>query len=49
MISSELSELIAHSDRTIVINKGRILGIFNHNEVTQEKIMSLIMKDIIKK
>jgi len=25
------------------------LGIFNHNEVNQEKVMSIIMEDIIKR
>jgi ribose transport system ATP-binding protein len=48
MISSELSELLPHSDRIMVMNKGHNLGIFNHTEITQEKIMSLIMQDIIK-
>jgi ribose transport system ATP-binding protein len=44
-ISSELPELIAHSSRIILMNRGRILGFFNHDEVSQEGIMSLIMKD----
>lgn len=46
MISSDMPELLAHSDRIMVMNKGRILGIFQ--QTTQEKIMSLIMDDIIK-
>jgi ABC-type sugar transport system ATPase subunit len=46
MISSEMPELLAHSDRIIVMNKGRILATLQ--QTTQEKIMSLIMDDIIK-
>ena len=46
MISSDMPELLAHSDRIMVMNKGRILGTFQ--QTTQEKIMSLIMDDIIK-
>ena len=45
MISSELPELLAHSDRVMVMNHGRVLGIYN--EIEQEQIMSLIMQDII--
>jgi len=47
MISSELPELISHSDRIMVMNKGRNLGIFNHQDLDQEKIMALIMNDIM--
>ncbi len=46
MISSEMPELLAHSDRLLVMNKGRILATLQ--QTTQEKIMSLIMDDIIK-
>ncbi len=46
MISSDMPELLAHSDRLMVMNKGRVLGIFR--QTTQENIMSLIMEDIIK-
>jgi ABC-type sugar transport system ATPase subunit len=46
MISSEMPELLAHSDRIMVMNKGKLLGIFR--QVTQETIMSLIMEDIVK-
>jgi len=43
MISSEMSELLAHSDRVMVMNKGRVLGSFD--DVSGEMIMSLIMQD----
>ena len=46
MISSEMPELLAHSDRIMVMNKGRILATFQ--QPTQDMIMSLIMEDIIK-
>jgi ABC-type sugar transport system ATPase subunit len=46
MISSEMPELLAHSDRVMVMNDGKVLGIFS--EITQEEIMSRIMEDIIK-
>ncbi len=46
MISSELPELLAHSDRVMIMNHGRVLGIYT--EIEQEQIMSLIMRDMIK-
>jgi ABC-type sugar transport system ATPase subunit len=45
MISSDMPELLAHGDRLLVMNNGRIIGAFQ--QTTQEKIMSLIMKDVI--
>lgn len=47
MVSSEMQEVLAHSDRVMVMNKGRILGTYFNEEVTQEKVMSLIMSDIL--
>jgi ABC-type sugar transport system ATPase subunit len=46
MISSEMPELLAHSDRIMIMNRGRILGIFEG--ATQEMIMSLIMDDMMR-
>ncbi len=46
LISSEMPELLAHSDRVMVMSQGRVLGIFD--EIRQEQIMSLIMKDMMK-
>lgn len=46
MISSDMPELLAHGDRLLVMNGGRILGAIE--QATQEKIMSLIMEDVIK-
>jgi len=46
MISSEMTELLAHSDRIMVMNHGRILTVADR--IDQESIMSLIMKDIMK-
>ncbi len=46
LISSEMPELLAHSDRVMVMSQGRVLGIFD--EIQQEQIMSLIMQDMMK-
>ena len=43
MISSEMQELLLHSDRIMVMNDFKILGIFE--KIEQEEIMSVIMKD----
>lgn len=43
VISSEMPELIGTCDRIYVINEGEIAGELNHEEVSQEKIMSCIM------
>jgi ABC-type sugar transport system ATPase subunit len=39
MISSELPEIINMSDRVLVMNKGRITGILEREELSQERIM----------
>lgn len=39
MISSELPEIINMSDRVLVMNKGRITGILERDELSQERIM----------
>ena len=41
MISSELPEIINMSDRVYVMSEGVVKGCLNHDEATQEKIMSL--------
>ncbi len=43
MISSEMPELLAHSDRVMIMNDNHILGILI--EPDQEKIMHMIMED----
>lgn len=43
MISSEMPELLANSDRILVMNQNRIIG--EMVDPTQEEIMSLIMTD----
>ena len=43
LISSEMPELLGMSDRIYVVNQGRIVGEFDKNDVTQEKIMHKIM------
>jgi rhamnose transport system ATP-binding protein len=39
MISSELPEVLGMSDRILVMHEGRVTGLFNRAEATQEKIM----------
>lgn len=43
MISSDMRELLAMSDRIAVMQKGRISGILNREECTQENILSKAM------
>ncbi|HMD89825.1 MAG TPA: sugar ABC transporter ATP-binding protein [Anaerolineaceae bacterium] len=39
MISSELPEVLGMSDRILVMHEGRVTGLFNRSEATQENIM----------
>ena len=41
MISSEMPELIGMSDRIMVMCEGRVTGILDGKEATQERIMTL--------
>jgi ABC-type sugar transport system ATPase subunit len=41
MVSSEMPEILAMSDRILVMHEGRITGILGRAEATQEKIMAL--------
>jgi ABC-type sugar transport system ATPase subunit len=40
-----MEELLTHSDRIMVMNQGHVLGTFFNDELDQEKIMALIMKE----
>ena len=40
MISSELPEVIAMSDRVLMMREGSIVGRFRQNGVSQERIMA---------
>jgi len=44
MISSELPEVLGMSDRIYVLNEGAIVGEFDREDATQEKIMAAILK-----
>jgi putative multiple sugar transport system ATP-binding protein len=41
LISSELPEVISMSDRIYVVNSGRISGVLDHEQATQERVMEL--------
>jgi inositol transport system ATP-binding protein len=41
MVSSELPEILGMSDRIVVMHEGRIKGILDRDEATQEKIMQV--------
>ena len=43
LISSDLPEVLAMSDRVLVMREGRQMGIFNKVDVDQEKIMATAM------
>jgi ABC-type sugar transport system ATPase subunit len=47
-ISSDLPEVIAMSDRILVMREGRQMGIVESNNFTQEIIMSLAMGESIR-
>jgi ABC-type sugar transport system ATPase subunit len=42
MISSEMPEILAMSDRILTMSEGRVTGILERTEATQEKIMALV-------
>ena len=43
LISSDLPEVLAMSDRVLVMREGRQMGIFGRAEATQEVIMTAAM------
>jgi rhamnose transport system ATP-binding protein len=43
LISSDLPEVLAMSDRVLVMREGRQMAIFDHHEVTQERVLSAAM------
>jgi D-xylose transport system ATP-binding protein len=45
LVSSELPELIGMSDRILMLNEGRVGGLFNRSEATQESLMHAAMTD----
>ena len=46
MISSEMPELIGVTDRILVMSNGRVAGIVDSKNTTQEEIMKLSAKFI---
>jgi rhamnose transport system ATP-binding protein len=47
MISSELPEILAMSDRIVVMRAGKVAGNLSRKEATQQKILSLALEDSI--
>ena len=47
IISSELPEILALSDRVLVMKSGRITGELNRDEANEERILALAVKDDI--
>jgi len=45
LISSELPELLGMCDRVYVMSEGKITGVLNKNEATQENLMAYMTKD----
>jgi rhamnose transport system ATP-binding protein len=43
MISSDLPEVLAMSDRVLVMREGRQMAIFDHSEATEERVMAAAM------
>ncbi|GIK75789.1 MAG: ribose import ATP-binding protein RbsA [Chloroflexota bacterium] len=43
LISSDLPEVLAMSDRVLVMREGRQMGVFTRNEATQETVMTAAM------
>lgn len=43
LVSSELPELIGMSDRIMMLNEGRVGGVFSRSEATQERLMHAAM------
>jgi methyl-galactoside transport system ATP-binding protein len=44
MISSEMPELLGVTDRILVMSNGRVAGIVNTKETSQEEILKLTAK-----
>ena len=47
LISSELPEVMAMSDRICVMHEGHLAGILEHNEATENKIMALATSQVL--
>ena len=43
LISSDLPEVLAMSDRILVMREGRQMAIFDHDEASQERVLAAAM------
>jgi rhamnose transport system ATP-binding protein len=46
LISSDLPEVLAMSDRIVVMREGRQMGVFDHAEATEERVMTAAMGQV---
>jgi rhamnose transport system ATP-binding protein len=46
MISSDMPEVLAMSDRILVMREGRQMGIFSRAEATQERVLAAAMGQV---
>jgi len=46
LISSDLPEVLAMSDRLVVMREGRQMGVFDHADATEEKVMTAAMGQV---
>ncbi|NLP37197.1 MAG: sugar ABC transporter ATP-binding protein [Firmicutes bacterium] len=46
LISSELPEVINLADRIVTMNRGRVTGVLTREEATEEKVLSLAMREV---
>jgi ABC-type sugar transport system ATPase subunit len=44
MVSSELPEILGMSDRVAVMHAGTVVGLLDRAEATQEKILSMALR-----
>jgi len=45
LITSEMPELLGLSDRIVAMHRGRVTGVFERSEATQEKVLKAAMAD----
>ena len=44
LVSSDLQELFSLSDRILLLQNGRVIGIYNREETSQEQVLKILME-----